>query len=70
MRSKRGQFRLVPLSDERTLLEGTTWYQNYFWPQPYWKLWSDGIVRKIHLRVLHHVKLHAEAAGASASPAF
>jgi uncharacterized membrane protein YhaH (DUF805 family) len=61
MRSKRGQFRLVALSNNRTLLEGTTWYQNYFWPQAYWRAWSDGIVHKIHLRVLRHVKEQAEA---------
>ena len=61
MRSKHGQFRLVALSDHSTLLEGTTWYQNYFWPQPYWRAWSDGIVHQIHLRVLQHVKQQAEA---------
>jgi uncharacterized membrane protein YhaH (DUF805 family) len=61
MRSRRGQFRLVALSDRRTLLEGTTWYQNYFWPQVYWRAWSDGIIRRIHLRVLQHVKQQAEA---------
>jgi uncharacterized membrane protein YhaH (DUF805 family) len=60
MRSRRGQFRLVALSDRRTLLEGTTWYQNDFWPQAYWRAWSDGIVRRIHLRVLQHVKQQAE----------
>ncbi len=62
MRSRRGQFRLVALSDRRTLLEGTTWYQNYFWPQPYWREWSDAIVHRIHLRVLRHVKRQAEIA--------
>lgn len=61
MRSRRGQFRLVALNDRRTLLEGTTWYQDYFWPQAYWRAWSDGIVRRIHLRVLGHVKKQAEA---------
>jgi uncharacterized membrane protein YhaH (DUF805 family) len=61
MRSRHGQFRLVALSDQRTLLEGTRWYQNYFWPQAYWRLWSDEIVHQIHLRVLRHVKQQAEA---------
>jgi len=60
MRSRRGQFRLVALSDGRTLLEGTTWYQNFFWPQAYWRAWSDAIVRQIHLRVLQHVKQQSE----------
>jgi uncharacterized membrane protein YhaH (DUF805 family) len=61
MRSLHGQFRLVSIADNRTLLEGTTWYQNYFWPQAYWREWSDEIVHRIHLRVLQHVKEQAEA---------
>ena len=61
MRSRHGQFRLVALNDQQTLLEGTTWYQNYFWPQVYWRVWSDAIVHQIHLRVLQHVKQQAEA---------
>jgi uncharacterized membrane protein YhaH (DUF805 family) len=64
MRSRHGQFRLVALSDQRTLLEGTTWYQNYFWPQAYWRVWSDEIVHQIHMRVLQHVKQQAEARSA------
>jgi hypothetical protein len=60
MRSTRGQFRLVALGEDRTLLEGTTWYQDYFWPQVYWRAWSDWIVHRIHLRVLRHVKELAE----------
>ena len=61
MRSRHGQFRLVALNDQQTLLEGTTWYQNYFWPQVYWRVWSDAIVHQIHLRVLQDVKQQAEA---------
>ena len=61
MRSRHGQFRLVALSDHQTLLEGTTWYQNYFWPQVYWREWSDEIVHQIHMRVLLHVKQQAES---------
>jgi len=61
MRSKHGQFRLMALGDHRTLLEGTTWYQDYFWPQAYWRAWSDVIVHRIHMRVLEHVKEQAEA---------
>jgi uncharacterized membrane protein YhaH (DUF805 family) len=65
MRSQHGQFRLVALDERRTLLEGTTWYQNYLWPQAYWREWSDGIVHRIHLRVLRHVKAQAEGAAAA-----
>jgi uncharacterized membrane protein YhaH (DUF805 family) len=60
MRSQHGQFRLVALDRQHTLLEGTTWYQDYFWPQAYWRPWSDAIVHRIHLRVLEHVKQLAE----------
>lgn len=61
MRSQHGQFRLVALDATHTLLEGTTWYQDYFWPQPYWRTLSDAIVHRIHVRVLEHVKQQAEA---------
>ena len=60
MLSRHGQFRFVALPGGRTRLEGTTWYQNYFWPQPYWRFWSDFIVHRIHRRVLEHVKAQAE----------
>ncbi len=62
MQSRHGQFRLIALPNGRTRLEGTTWYQNYFWPQPYWQMWSDYIVHRIHRRVLEHVKAQAERA--------
>ncbi|MFN2532591.1 MAG: DUF805 domain-containing protein [Pyrinomonadaceae bacterium] len=56
LQSRRGQFALTDLGGDRTLLEGTTWYQNRFWPALYWRLWSDYIIHKIHYRVLVHVK--------------
>lgn len=59
--SQAGQFRLVPLDDGRTLLEGTTWYYHHLWPADYWQLWSDRIIHKIHMRVLNHVKNLSEA---------
>jgi Polyketide cyclase / dehydrase and lipid transport len=58
--SKHGEFRLTPLPDGRTLLEGTTWYQHGLWPGEYWRWWSDAIIHRIHLRVLNHVKMLAE----------
>jgi uncharacterized membrane protein YhaH (DUF805 family) len=60
MRSQHGQFRLVALNANQTLLEGTTWYQDYFWPQIYWRALSDAIIHRIHTRVLEHVKQQAE----------
>jgi uncharacterized membrane protein YhaH (DUF805 family) len=56
LESRAGQFRLVPLDDGRTLLEGTTWYYHRLWPATYWKVWSDHIIHTIHKRVLNHVK--------------
>jgi len=58
--SRKGQFELKALPDGRTLLEGTTWYENRFWPAPYWHLWSDYIIHRIHTRVLSHIKTLAE----------
>ncbi len=58
--SRKGQFELKSLPDGTTLLEGTTWYQNRFWPAPYWHLWSDYIIHNIHKRVLLHIKSLAE----------
>jgi len=59
--SRQGQFLLTPLPHNRTLLEGTTWYQHGLWPAEYWRLWSDAIIHRIHLRVLHHIRTLAEA---------
>lgn len=58
--SKEGQFKLTPLANGRTRLEGTTWYVNKIKPGFYWTIWSDYIVHKIHDRVLKHIKLITE----------
>lgn len=62
--SQRGQFLLEPLSGGRTRLVGSTWYQHHLWPAPYWRLWSDAIIHRIHLRVLRHIKVLSEQGGA------
>lgn len=57
-----GQFELQPINDGKsTLLKGTTWYQNHMWPDTYWRLWSDDIIHRIHMRVLKHIKKNAES---------
>jgi hypothetical protein len=60
LRSKRGEFRLIPLEGNRTRLEGRTWYEFDMHPQVYWTLWSDLIIHRIHARVLNHVKYLSE----------
>jgi uncharacterized membrane protein YhaH (DUF805 family) len=61
--SREGQFRLKQMADGQTLLEGTTDYQIHFWPGPYWRLWSDFIIHRIHYRVLNHIKRVSEEEG-------
>ncbi len=58
--SKEGQFQLTALPGNRTLLEGTTWYQHGLWPAQYWSWWSEAIIHRIHLRVLNHIRTLAE----------
>ncbi|MEQ1827306.1 MAG: hypothetical protein ABL921_15220 [Pirellula sp.] len=59
-RSLRGEFRLFREADGTTRLEGSTWYQLDMGPRLYWRLWTDWIVHRIHVRVLEHVKEIAE----------
>ena len=61
--SRQGEFRLTRLPGNRTLLEGTSWYQHGLWPAEYWRWWSDAIIHRIHMRVLNHIRTLAEADG-------
>jgi uncharacterized membrane protein YhaH (DUF805 family) len=56
LRSRRGEFRLVPLPDGRTRLEGRTWYELEMAPEGYWQLVADSLIHRIHDRVLNHIK--------------
>jgi hypothetical protein len=58
--SEGGQFLLTPLGDGGTRLEGTTWYRHGLWPEAYWRIWSDAIIHRIHMRVLTHIRDEAE----------
>src|ERR1700690_2310482 len=60
MVSNGGQFLLTPLPDGGTRLEGTTWYRHGLWPSEYWRIWSDAIIHRIHMRVLRHIRDEAE----------
>lgn len=61
LRSRRGEFRLIPLADGGTRLEGRTWYDFKMGPQLYWALWGDYFIHRIHLRVLGHIQGLSEA---------
>ena len=58
--SQEGEFRLTPLPGNRTLLEGTSWYRHGLWPAQYWRVWSDAVFHRIHLRVFHQIQALAE----------
>jgi hypothetical protein len=60
LRSTHGEFRLIPLPNGRTRLEGRTWYRFDMYPQVYWTLWSDLLIHRIHQRVLDHIKAISE----------
>lgn len=64
-RSTKGEFRLIDLGNQRTRLEGRTWYKLDIYPISYWSQWTDWIVHRIHLRVLHHIQNLAETSIAS-----
>jgi uncharacterized membrane protein YhaH (DUF805 family) len=61
LRSRRGEFRLVPLPGGGTRLEGSTWYGIEMAPEAYWQLWSDFLIHQIHRRVLEHIKFEVES---------
>ena len=62
LRSRRGEFRLVELPGGRTRLEGSTWYEIEMAPEAYWSVWTDFLIRRIHSRVLEHIKTEVETA--------
>lgn len=61
-------FVLTQLPGGHLLLTGTSRYQNRMWPVAYWRLWSDAVVHRIHLRVFQHIKRLAEAAASGSPP--
>tara|TARA_B110000114_G_C15053321_1_gene382194 strand:- start:910 stop:1575 length:666 start_codon:yes stop_codon:yes gene_type:complete len=59
-KSYKGQFKLTKISENKTEIEGTTWYKVDITPEIYWKTWSDFIIHRIHKRVLNHIKIESE----------
>jgi hypothetical protein len=68
LRSRRGEFRIEARDDGTTLLQGTTWYTIEAAPLPYWRLWTDAIIHRIHRRVLDHIARAAERSAVAARP--
>ena len=65
--SKMGVFRLSPLKDGKTLLEGTSTYQLRIFPEVYWTVWSDFIVDRIHQSVMSAIAEEATRTNAGIS---
>jgi hypothetical protein len=59
-RSTRGEFELIKRPNGGTRLVGRTWYSLDIRPTPYWAIWSDALIHRIHDRVLQHIKRLAE----------
>ena len=59
-RTTHGEFRLVPLPNGGTRLEGRTWYSLRMAPAAYWTPLADAILHRIHHRVLRHIAALAE----------
>ncbi len=55
-----GQFLLAANGDGTTTIRGTTWYRLKIGPVWYWRLWSQGLLHAIHMRVLEHIKRISE----------
>lgn len=66
--AERGKFVLEETETGGTRLVGTTWYRHGLWPGPYWRLWSDAILHRVHRRVLEHVARTSQAALVARGP--
>lgn len=58
----KGQFILEDNGDGTTTLIGTSWYDLKVKPSLYFDLWTQSIVRNVHLQVMEHMKELAEQA--------
>ena len=56
----RGQFLLKDNGDGTTTVTGTSWYTLNVHPVCYYDLWTQDIVRHVHLRVMRHIKTLSE----------
>lgn len=58
--SIKGAVKLTELSSNKTKVENTTWYQVHMTPIPYWKLWSNGVVKRFQKAFLENLKDDSE----------
>lgn len=56
----RGSFTLTELPNGRTRVVGKSEYSYRVQPAVYWNLWTDLLVREIHISVLHEIKRRVE----------
>jgi uncharacterized membrane protein YhaH (DUF805 family) len=63
--SKGGEFRLIPLPNGHTRLEGTTHYTLAVYPEMYWVGYAEVLLHGIHYRVLSHIKGLSESGAKS-----
>lgn len=56
----RGSFSLTELPNGRTRVVGQSEYSYRVQPAIYWNLWTDVLVREIHMSVLHEIKRRVE----------
>ncbi len=61
LKSRRGEFVLIPISDDQTKLIGRTWYEIDMSPMGYWTAWTNWLLHRIHYRVLEHIKVSTES---------
>ena len=59
---RQAEFRLTPIGNGRTRLEGRSTYRSALWPAEYWQLWSDAIIHRVHARVFRQIKRLSEEA--------
>ena len=52
----RGEFVLKDNGNGTTTLTGNSWYKLYVFPAWYYDLWTQSIVRNVHVRVMEHIK--------------
>lgn len=56
-----GEFKIIATGSNQCIVNATTAYQYKIGPEAYWELWSNFLIDKMHLHVLHKIKAQSEA---------